>query len=122
MAADELRKEGQVPEANIGDPSTVGLAIEVALYKHFNGLTKEYKSRYRSMSFNLRDAANPDLRRRVLQVRRAGSQVRRGPPSLAPTLHAPPSHDLQPGRWHPGALSLLSRLRLARTHTRVRTS
>lgn len=33
------------------------------------GLTKEYKSKFRSLVFNLKDAANPDLRARVLQVR-----------------------------------------------------
>lgn len=32
------------------------------------GLTKEYKARFRSLMFNLKDVANPHLRARVLQV------------------------------------------------------
>jgi hypothetical protein len=31
-------------------------------------LTKEYKTKFRSLMFNLKDANNPDLRARVLQV------------------------------------------------------
>lgn len=32
------------------------------------GLSKEYKTKFRSLVFNLKDANNPDLRARVLQV------------------------------------------------------
>ncbi len=40
--------------------------VEVALFQHGGGVTAEYKAKYRSLSFNLKDANNPDLRRRVL--------------------------------------------------------
>lgn len=33
------------------------------------GLSKEYKTKFRSLVFNLKDVNNPDLRARVLQVR-----------------------------------------------------
>jgi len=36
------------------------------------GLSKEYKTKFRSLVFNLKDANNPDLRARVLQVRWPG--------------------------------------------------
>ena len=32
------------------------------------GLSKEYKTKFRSLVFNLKDVNNPDLRARVLQV------------------------------------------------------
>jgi hypothetical protein len=34
-----------------------------------DGLSKEYKTRFRSLIFNLKDPTNPELRARVLQVR-----------------------------------------------------
>ena len=40
--------------------------MEVALFQHGGGVTGEYKAKYRSLSFNLKDSNNPDLRRRVL--------------------------------------------------------
>ena len=43
----------------------MGIAIEAAMAKKFGGMSKEYKAKYRSISFNLKDARNPDLRRKV---------------------------------------------------------
>ena len=37
-----------------------------------NSVSREYKVRFRSLVFNLKDAVNPDLRARVLQVRGTG--------------------------------------------------
>ena len=45
---------------------TVAAEVEVALFQHGGGVTAEYKAKFRSLSFNLKDANNPDLRRRVL--------------------------------------------------------
>ena len=45
---------------------TVAAEMEVALFQHGGGVTAEYKAKFRSLSFNLKDANNPDLRRRVL--------------------------------------------------------
>ncbi len=52
--------------------------VEVALFLHGGGVTAEYKAKYRSLSFNLKDANNPDLRRRVLSGEVA-AQVRHQP-------------------------------------------
>ncbi len=45
---------------------TVAAEVEIALFQHGGGVTAEYKAKYRSLSFNLKDSNNPDLRRRVL--------------------------------------------------------
>eukprot|EP00240_Pyramimonas_obovata_P016145 CAMPEP_0118933528 /NCGR_PEP_ID=MMETSP1169-20130426/12038_1 /TAXON_ID=36882 /ORGANISM="Pyramimonas obovata, Strain CCMP722" /LENGTH=295 /DNA_ID=CAMNT_0006876299 /DNA_START=64 /DNA_END=948 /DNA_ORIENTATION=- len=50
----------------LAEPSLVGISIEAAMFRKFGGMTKEYKAKYRSISFNLKDSRNPDLRRKVL--------------------------------------------------------
>lgn len=50
------------------DPVAIGNAIDMALYDINGGLSKEYKSKFRSLAFNLKDPHNPDLRRLVLLV------------------------------------------------------
>jgi len=40
--------------------------VEVALHNFGGGTTPKYKTKFRSLSFNLKDVNNPDLRRRVL--------------------------------------------------------
>lgn len=50
----------------LADPVMVGISIEKALAGKFGGMSKEYKAKYRSISFNLKDARNPDLRWKVL--------------------------------------------------------
>ena len=44
----------------------VAAEAEVALHNFGGGTTPKYKTKFRSLSFNLKDANNPDLRRRVL--------------------------------------------------------
>src|SRR5579862_6619256 len=77
---DELSDQKRVPAARIFakifeplDPTkseALGLAIEHALYNAFAtgepGYGAEYKNKFRSISFNLKDAKNSALRERVL--------------------------------------------------------
>ena len=49
-----------------GRPAEVAGEVESALLKWGGGVTAKYKARFRTISFNLKDAANPDLRRRLL--------------------------------------------------------
>ncbi len=50
-----------------GDPAAVAAQVEAALYREFGGAaSKEYKAKFRQLSFNLKDGKNPDLRRTVL--------------------------------------------------------
>jgi len=64
-AAADLAAEGaeSLPDAT---PADIAAAVEEAVYRAHGGLSKEYKARIRSLAFNLKDAANPDLRARVL--------------------------------------------------------
>lgn len=45
---------------------TVAGEVETALHTFGAGVTGKYKAKYRSLSFNLKDVNNPDLRRAVL--------------------------------------------------------
>jgi len=47
-------------------PKTVAHQIEEVLYKMFNNTDKEYKAKFRSISFNLKNPKNPDLRPAVM--------------------------------------------------------
>ncbi len=47
-------------------PAAVAGDVEAALLAWGGGVTTKYKARFRTLSFNLKDASNPDLRRRVL--------------------------------------------------------
>jgi transcription elongation factor S-II len=50
-----------------GHPEAVAAAIEAAMFKEFGGAaSKDYKAKFRQLSFNLKDPKNPDLRRSVL--------------------------------------------------------
>jgi transcription elongation factor S-II len=49
------------------------------------GVNPRYKAKYRSLIFNLKDAANPDLRRRVLSGEIPGARHAR-----SNALHVPP--------------------------------
>ncbi|GIM16151.1 hypothetical protein Vretimale_18805 [Volvox reticuliferus] len=65
-ARDELKAEGYT-EA-LPEPVAVAADVETELYKlHDNSVSKDYKAKFRSLSFNLRDNANPELRARVLR-------------------------------------------------------
>eukprot|EP00850_Spirogloea_muscicola_P018856 SM000177S03189 [mRNA] locus=s177:86940:88084:- [translate_table: standard] len=49
-------------------PLGVAAAVEAEMFRLFGGSKdlKEYKAKYRSISYNLKDPKNPDLRRKVL--------------------------------------------------------
>ena len=53
----------EVPGA---DPSTRADELEQAIFVQNGAVNQRYKAKLRSLSFNLKDAKNPDLRRRVL--------------------------------------------------------
>jgi hypothetical protein len=44
----------------------VAKEVETAMYTHFNGAGKEYRTKFRSLHFNLKDPSNLELRLRVL--------------------------------------------------------
>ena len=49
------------------DPGEIAAAVESAIYNKYGGNTgPEYSSKVRTLSFNLKDPSNPDLRARVL--------------------------------------------------------
>jgi len=54
-----------VPEMR-GRCGEVAADVERAMVDRYGPVTKEYKSKYRQLSFNLKDPRNPDLRRGVL--------------------------------------------------------
>ena len=45
------------------------------MFKQNGGVNTAYKTKYRSLSFNLKDINNPDLRRKVLAGHIAGSRL-----------------------------------------------
>ncbi|PRW33553.1 PHD finger 3 [Chlorella sorokiniana] len=62
VAGEAAGEGGQLPEAG-----PVAEAVEAALYAEHNGLTKDYKTRFRTLQFNLKDPHNPELRAHVLR-------------------------------------------------------
>ena len=63
-AAKEAVESGH--ERAEGTPSQVATAVESALYAKCGSVDKDYRTRARSLMFNLKDAHNPQLRARVL--------------------------------------------------------
>lgn len=56
-----------LPDAPGGDVAGVAAEVEEAMHRHCGGVkSMQYKTKYRSLKFNLVDPNNPDLRRRVL--------------------------------------------------------
>ncbi|PSC75709.1 Transcription elongation factor A 2 [Micractinium conductrix] len=54
-------------EGSEGDPIACGVAVEGAIFKQADcQMSQAYKAKFRNLHFNLKDAANPDLRRKVL--------------------------------------------------------
>ncbi|KAK9919113.1 hypothetical protein WJX75_009483 [Coccomyxa subellipsoidea] len=51
------------PDADVG---AAAAEAESAMHRQNDGVNQRYKAKYRSLIFNLKDANNPDLRRRVL--------------------------------------------------------
>jgi hypothetical protein len=51
----------------VDNPYEVAAAVETAVFKAFKmQVSKDYKAKVRTLLFNLKDAKNPDLRRKVL--------------------------------------------------------
>lgn len=50
-----------------GDPVALGVQIENALHVSSVGVNAKYKNKFRQLHFNLKDAKNPDLRRKVVE-------------------------------------------------------
>ena len=55
-----------------GDAVAVAASIEHAVFLQNGGTTAAYKTKVRSLAFNMRDARNPDLRARVLEGKISG--------------------------------------------------
>ena len=62
-----------LPEVEDGDPSARAADVEKAVFTQNNGVNQPYKAKLRSLSFNLKDQKNPDLRRRVLAEEISGA-------------------------------------------------
>ncbi|PWA98305.1 transcription elongation factor S-II, central domain-containing protein [Artemisia annua] len=58
---DELRDE-----ANAADPYRVAVSVESAMFEKWGRSNGAQKLKYRSVMFNIKDAKNPDFRRKVL--------------------------------------------------------
>jgi len=50
-----------------GQIAHIAAEIEEALFSQNGGMSKNYKAKFRSLNFNLKDPKNPDLRARVLR-------------------------------------------------------
>lgn len=62
MASNELQDDGKEYK-----PSLVSSAVEEALFRLYGGTTKDYKTKMRSLHFNLKDPNNKELRAHVLR-------------------------------------------------------
>ena len=68
---DKIRKllaealAASLSEGVFGDPCAVAVDVEEAMFVQNGGVNAKYKAKYRSLSFNLKDPKNPDLRARV---------------------------------------------------------
>ena len=60
-----------VPHCNAGSRA---VDVENAVFAQNGGINAKYKAKVRSLSFNLKDPKNPDLRRRVLAGSISGEQ------------------------------------------------
>lgn len=52
-------------EGAFGDPCAAAVSVENAMHRQNGGVNQKYKAKYRTLSFNLKDPKNPDLRARV---------------------------------------------------------
>ena len=50
-----------------GDAAKIAAEVEQAIFLQNGGVTANYKTKVRSLAFNMKDARNPDLRARVLE-------------------------------------------------------
>lgn len=60
------------PDADVG---AAAAEAESAMHRQNDGVNQRYKAKYRSLIFNLKDANNPDLRRRVLSGEITGAPL-----------------------------------------------
>ncbi|KAL4856957.1 hypothetical protein ACK3TF_002657 [Chlorella vulgaris] len=67
QALEMVEKEAAGGAAELPEPSVVADAVEEALFKAYDGISKEYKQKFRTLQFNLKDPHNPDLRAHVLR-------------------------------------------------------
>ncbi|KAK2078905.1 hypothetical protein QBZ16_002595 [Prototheca wickerhamii] len=82
LAAEEAGARGEAADA--AAPADVAAEVEAALFSLHGGTSKEYKAKFRTLQFNLKDPANPDLRGDVLLGRLGASKlVRLSPTELA---------------------------------------
>lgn len=58
--------EDMIDEVNACDPIRVAVSVESVMFEKLGRSNGPQKFKYRSIMFNLKDANNPDLRRRVL--------------------------------------------------------
>lgn len=58
--------EDTIDEVNACDPIRVAVSVESAMFEKLGRSNGPQKFKYRSIMFNLKDANNPDLRRKVL--------------------------------------------------------
>ncbi|CAI5468534.1 unnamed protein product [Closterium sp. Yama58-4] len=67
LVAGEVQGEEE-ERARAVDVTAVAMEVETELWRKYGGTKdlKDYKNKFRSISFNLKDPSNPDLRRRVL--------------------------------------------------------
>ena len=63
-----------VPGADAG---AAAAEAESAMHRQNGGVNARYKAKYRSLIFNLKDANNPDLRRRVLSGEITGAPLQK---------------------------------------------
>lgn len=54
------------PDVEGGDAAARAVQVENAIFAQNGNINQRYKAKVRSLSFNLKDPKNPDLRRRVL--------------------------------------------------------
>ncbi|CAI5976238.1 unnamed protein product [Closterium sp. NIES-64] len=67
LVAGEVQGEEE-ERARAVDVTSVAMEVETELWRKYGATKdlKDYKNKFRSISFNLKDPSNPDLRRRVL--------------------------------------------------------
>ena len=59
-------------DVEAGEPAVRAVEVEKAMLAQNGGVNQKYKAKLRSLAFNLKDANNPDLRRRVLAAEVSG--------------------------------------------------
>lgn len=74
LLADSLKKDDE-DFASKEDIDKVGYAIEAAMFKKFEGTGSEYRTKYRELSFNFKDAKNGKLRSAVVERDIAPSRI-----------------------------------------------